>query len=95
MCSGPAAWALCWTLLFQKKIESRGIGRFLISGIIKSLALTDFYAETDEEAVGFYRSLGFTVTSLGDKYNSGSQRYLCQKRGGGLILRFPRDTIFS
>ena len=28
---------------------------------------------------GFYRSLGFTVTSLGDKYNSGSQRYLCQK----------------
>ena len=63
----------------SEKDRKQGIGRFLISGIIKSLALTDFYAETDEEAVGFYHSLGFTVTSLGDKYNSGSQRYLCQK----------------
>lgn len=67
----------------SEKDRNRGIGRFLISGIMERLALTDFCAETDEEAVGFYRSLGFAITSLGDKYNAGSQRYLCQKRTEG------------
>lgn len=36
-------------------------------------------AETDAEAVGFYRSCGFTVRSLGEKY-PGTERFLCERR---------------
>lgn len=34
-------------------------------------------AETDDDAVGFYRKVGFSVLPLGDKYNTGINRYLC------------------
>lgn len=33
-------------------------------------------AETDEEAVNFYRSIGFEVYSLGEKY-PGVERFRC------------------
>lgn len=35
------------------------------------------FAETDNDAVGFYRSYGFEVTSLGEKY-PGVERFLCK-----------------
>jgi len=34
-------------------------------------------AETDYEAVDFYRRYGFVITSLGEKY-PGVERFLCQ-----------------
>lgn len=34
-------------------------------------------AETDDEAVDFYRRYGFFITSLGEKY-PGVERFLCQ-----------------
>jgi hypothetical protein len=34
------------------------------------------YAETDEEAADFYRNIGFTVESLGEKY-PGIERFKC------------------
>ena len=34
-------------------------------------------AETDDDAVGFYRKVGFSVQPLGNKYVAGINRYLC------------------
>ncbi|WP_268921683.1 hypothetical protein [Metabacillus sediminilitoris] len=34
-------------------------------------------AETDKEAVVFYRNYGFKITSLGEKY-PGVERFLCE-----------------
>ena len=36
-----------------------------------------FTAETDKDAVDFYRKLGFSVTSLGEKY-PGVERFHCE-----------------
>jgi len=38
---------------------------------------TSIVAETDHEAVDFYRRYGFFITSLGEKY-PGVERFLCQ-----------------
>jgi GrpB-like predicted nucleotidyltransferase (UPF0157 family)/GNAT superfamily N-acetyltransferase len=47
-------------------------------------------AETDEDAVYFYRATGFTVTSLGEKY-PGVQRYRVEL--GGMERPHGRDRI--
>lgn len=54
----------------------QGIGSNLISFAAKSLKCDEVRAETDDDAVGFYRRYGFDVVSLGEKY-PGVIRYLC------------------
>ncbi|MCY1251522.1 hypothetical protein D9M72_652950 [compost metagenome] len=39
-------------------------------------AFSSIYAETDQEAVLFYKNLGFHITSLGEKY-PGVERFGC------------------
>ncbi|WNR47084.1 GNAT family N-acetyltransferase [Paenibacillus roseipurpureus] len=58
--------------------ESRGVGfgRGLLLEIIEEMQPTRITAETDEEAVQFYRNVGFVVRSLGEKY-PGVERFLC------------------
>jgi ribosomal protein S18 acetylase RimI-like enzyme len=51
----------------------------LIEAIPSMLGVSDLTAETDTEAVGFYRALGFTATSLGEKY-LGVERFACSFR---------------
>lgn len=58
-----------------------GIGSKLIASAANSLTCDEISAETDEDAVGFYRSYGFEIVSLGEKY-PGCTRYLC-------TLKFP------
>jgi ribosomal protein S18 acetylase RimI-like enzyme len=58
--------------------ESRGVGfgRGMILEIIEEMNPTRIVAETDEEAVEFYRRNGFVINSLGEKY-PGVERFRC------------------
>lgn len=54
----------------------KGYGRGIISEMISAVKPEVVIAETDEEAVDFYRNIGFIVYSLGEKY-PGVERYRC------------------
>lgn len=53
-----------------------GIGRELIAYAIRELNCKNLFAETDDDAVNFYRRCGFTIKNLGQKYK-GVTRYSC------------------
>ncbi|MNW71139.1 hypothetical protein D3C74_508110 [compost metagenome] len=48
----------------------------MISEVSRTAGIETITAETDREAVGFYRSTGFPITSLGEKY-PGVERFAC------------------
>jgi hypothetical protein len=48
----------------------------MIDLLIRGRAFHRLEAETDSDAVGFYRSCGFTVLSLGEVY-PGVERFRC------------------
>ena len=56
--------------------QERGIGRKLIEFIRDELKFVRIETETDDGAVGFYRSCGFEIEPLGERY-PGVQRYRC------------------
>ncbi len=55
--------------------RGHGIGSKMIHSISDKYSLIS--AETDHDAVAFYRNYGFTITSLGEKY-PGVERFLCE-----------------
>ncbi|OCT12368.1 GNAT family acetyltransferase [Paenibacillus pectinilyticus] len=58
--------------------ESRGVGfgRGMLLEIIEDMQPTRITVETDEDAVQFYRNVGFVIRSLGEKY-PGVERFQC------------------
>jgi ribosomal protein S18 acetylase RimI-like enzyme len=58
--------------------RGQGIGKSMIGDIIRQFVLQRLEAETDDDAVGFYKNCGFEITCLGEKY-PGCVRYLCVK----------------
>jgi N-acetylglutamate synthase-like GNAT family acetyltransferase len=52
------------------------VGRRLLNTGVQRFSLQMIEAETDAEAVGFYRHCGFLVTSLGELY-PGVERFRC------------------
>lgn len=56
--------------------RNQGIASGLISFAAANLKCSVIKAETDDDAVGFYRKYGFYIDSLGEKY-PGIVRYLC------------------
>jgi len=58
----------------------RGIGRRLVAGAMACSGARSLDAETDGDAVDFYRRLGFSVASLGEKY-PGVERFACRWQG--------------
>ncbi|MDF2962525.1 MAG: N-acetyltransferase [Paenibacillus sp.] len=58
--------------------RGRDLGRSMMNEVIGRHCLHFLEAETDKDAVGFYRACGFEVTSLGEKY-PGVERFLCVK----------------
>lgn len=54
-----------------------GIGKHMLNYLAKWHELTKLVAETDLDAVDFYRTLGFTINSLGEKY-PGCERFNCE-----------------
>ena len=64
----------------QKKIEiigiavdvsarGKGIGSYMINQIINNYGLLSVYAETDNDAVGFYRKNGFNIMEFSETYD--------------------------
>ncbi len=53
-----------------------GVGREMLEAVNKTWRPSQLAAETDANAVGFYRRCGFSVTSLGEKY-PGTERFWC------------------
>lgn len=54
----------------------QGIGEALIQAVFTQFQLQSLVAETDADAVGFYRQCGFEITSLGEMY-PGVERFHC------------------
>ena len=55
-----------------------GIGKKMIQQISRQHNPARIKAETDKDAVDFYKRCGFSITSLGGKY-PGIERFLCTK----------------
>lgn len=60
----------------KPSVRSKGVASKLIAFASKNLNCSIIKAETDDDAIGFYRKCGFQVVSLGEKY-PGTVRYLC------------------
>lgn len=58
--------------------RNQGIGRALVNYVFQNFHFNEIEAETDEESVGFYRSLHFSCRPFQGKYN---QRYHCISTG--------------
>ncbi|WP_242268177.1 GNAT family N-acetyltransferase [Bacillus cereus group sp. BfR-BA-01352] len=54
----------------------KGIALQMIKEVVRMHQLTYIEAETDDEAVEFYKKIGFQVKSLGEKY-PGIERFHC------------------
>ncbi|MGF7048647.1 ribosomal protein S18 acetylase RimI-like enzyme [Paenibacillus sp. DS2015] len=54
----------------------KGYGRGMLLELLEAQKPTQMIAETDEEAVDFYRNIGFVVYSLGEIY-PGVERFRC------------------
>jgi ribosomal protein S18 acetylase RimI-like enzyme len=57
-----------------------GIGTQMILYVCSTYCIHKITAETDRDAVEFYRKVGFEVQSLGEKY-PGTERFLCRLTG--------------
>ncbi|WP_241535900.1 GNAT family N-acetyltransferase [Indiicoccus explosivorum] len=62
----------------EPRYRKSGIGAQMISRVQESHQFRRMEAETDEEAVGFYRNCGFRIESLGEKYLD-VERFKCIK----------------
>lgn len=60
----------------QPDRRGEGLGRELVLALIELKNPQRIVAETDDEAVDFYRSIGFTIESLGETY-PGTERFRC------------------
>ena len=56
--------------------RGKGVGSGMIKFLLINNAIEQISAETDKEAVAFYRKFGFSVSSLGEKY-PGVERFHC------------------
>lgn len=63
-------------IIVEEAHRRRGVGRRLVYALIASCEMPVIGAETDDDAVAFYHSMGFRVQSLGEKY-PGVIRYRC------------------
>ena len=56
--------------------KGNGIGSRLIDYIFNRFEVNKITAETDDDAIGFYKKYGFTVTDT--KVNHDTKRYVCE-----------------
>ena len=74
----------------QKKIEiigiavdasvrGKGVASYMINQVVNNYGLLSIYAETDNDAVGFYRNVGFSIVEFSETYgNETVIRYKCE-----------------
>nr|WP_237417512.1 GNAT family N-acetyltransferase [Halobacillus litoralis] len=58
------------------KYRNNNVGTKMINFILEKYLFETVLAETDSEAVNFYKNYGFEITSLGEKY-PGVERFRC------------------
>lgn len=59
--------------------RNKGIGSYMINEVIKNYGLIFVYAETDDDAVDFYRKNGFCITEFSEIYDGEIFiRYKCE-----------------
>lgn len=59
--------------------RNRGIGSFMIRKLMENYSSHSIFAETDNEAVGFYRKNGFIVNECSEIFNGENViRYKCE-----------------
>jgi len=61
--------------------RSRGLGRALIDELAERMRADQIVAETDDDAVDFYRSCGFIINDKAPKF--GRRRYWCVRALSG------------
>lgn len=71
-----AGRAVVTHLAVHPEYRGQGYGRGQILELIAQKHPVTVTAETDEDAVDFYRSIGFSIVSLGEKY-PGVERFQC------------------
>ncbi|HEX9896106.1 MAG TPA: GNAT family N-acetyltransferase [Dehalococcoidales bacterium] len=72
-----------------EEYRRQGIGRQLISSIQKMTTCESMVAETDADAIVFYKKLGFNIHSLGEKH-PGTERFRCLLKIAGSKCE-PKD----
>ena len=61
--------------------RNQGIGSYMINQVQKNLGITFFYAETDDDAVRFYRKNGFVIIAFSEIHDGETvTRYRCELR---------------
>ena len=76
MVHGNRARGVIAHLAVHPDTRRQGIGRRLIDNAVAALGLKDIEAETDQDAVGFYRACGFETREIESQY-PGVQRFRC------------------
>ena len=57
----------------------KGIGTYIIKSLTDAYPMHSVIAETDKDAIGFYRKYGFSVTECSENYNGENIiRYRCE-----------------
>ena len=64
-------------IALKPEYRKRGIGKSLIDFIFTQFPIDTITAETEDEAVEFYKRCGFNVIGFGMKCNN--KRYICNK----------------
>ena len=60
-------------------VRNKGVGSYMINQVINDYGLVYVYAETDNDAVGFYRNNGFSITKFSESYDGEAViRYKCE-----------------
>lgn len=65
-------------LAVRPEVQGRGWGRVIVDWLASACPGLPLVAETDDDAVGFYRRCGFRVTPLGETY-PGVERYAVRR----------------
>ncbi|MCU6711558.1 GNAT family N-acetyltransferase [Paenibacillus sp. J5C_2022] len=71
-------------IAIETEYRHKGIGQELVKAISELYPDLELIAETDKDAVDFYKKVGFTIISLGEKY-PGTERFKC------VYKNFERD----
>lgn len=69
------ASATIWHIGTDPAWRRRGYARQLLHAVEETLDADQLVAETDEDAVGFYRRIGFEIWPQGERF--GRRRYRC------------------
>jgi len=64
-------------IVVRRDWRKQGLGQQMVMDVCKIFSLATLTAETDHDAVEFYRTVGFEIQSLGEKY-PGVERFECR-----------------